>query len=499
MKSNRKRWGLFVMSKKSTKSKNLRQRGILLIESLAVIIAVIVALAYLNGTPEAPPDTPDTDVADFQSTVAEQATQQDATIDPNVVKTMAWQEVVNGNYRVAVAQYTLVIDANPQDTQAWMERGIAHARAGDHLIAINDYSTAAELEPSNALIYYNRGISYDALEMPELALADYDQSIGYDDQYAYTWNNRGHLYASLGEWDQAIQDYTQAVTLDPTYATAFNNRAIVYVQLGDTDSARSDYQSALEIDPYYVDANYNYGLMMYKQGDFRAAVNAFHLVVTSDIETTPQMWNNHGSALHRLGRYADAIDSYGRALGIDPTYDLARLNRATANRDLGEYEKSVQDYSELISQNPFRYDLYLARGNALERIEMASADAAISYLQYLRRNGIMPYSMQEVTESDFRTEFEIGRNQLHQFRVYVEEGDTLDFSVKSISADPVDSMIVLQKDGVILTGNDDTDQTLNASLFDVRFEQSGWVSVYIGLAGGGADSGSVQFSINPAE
>ena len=485
------------MYKQSTKPKTLRQRGILLIESLAVIIAVIVALAYLttNEVIEAPDNT----VADVQDvTTAEQVAEAPATIDPDVVKTLAWQEVVNGNYTAAIAQYTLVVDANPQDTQAWMERGIAYARSGDHLSAINDYTAAARLERSNALIYYNRGISYDALNMIDLAIADYDHSIRHDDQYAYTWNNRGHIYASLEQWEQAINDYTRAIELDATYATAYNNRAIAYTQIGQIDRAVADYQQALDLDPTYIDANYNYGILMYRQSDYHAAANAFHIVIHSDVAKTAQMWNNYGSAQHRLGRYADAIQSYSEALILDEGYKLARLNRATAYRDLGEYQKAVDDYSKLLSENPYDSELYLARGNALERVEMASASAGKSYLQYLRRNGVMPHSMQEVTESDFRTEFRIGRNQLHQFRVYIEEGNTLDFAVKSISADAVDPMIVLQKDGVILTGNDDTDQTLNASLFDVQFEESGWVSVYIGLAGGGSDWGEVQFSIHPA-
>lgn len=485
------------MYKKPTKPKSLRQRGILLIESLAVMIAVIVSLAYISATPETA-EVVDNTLADFQATVAEQTTEV-ATIDPDVVKTIAWQEVVSGNYQVAIAQYNLVIDANPNDTQAWMERGIAYARSGDHVTAINDYSTAAELDRSNALIYYNRGISYDAMNMTELALADYDHAIRHDELYAYTWNNRGYVYASMGEWERAINDYSHAIDLDPTYATAYNNRAIAYVHIGHLDAARDDYETALDLTPDYIDASYNYGILMYKQGDYQSAMNAFHAVIKSDVEKTPQMWNNHGSAMHRLGQYSQAITSYTGALDLDPDYKLARLNRAAAYRDLGEYQLAVDDYSELLLDNPFQYDLYLARGNALENIEPASAAAGVSYLQYLRRNGIMPHSMLEVAEHDFRTEFKIGRNQLHQFRVYVYEGDVLDFSVMSSSGDSVDPMIVLQQEGVILTGNDDTDQTLNASLFDVRFEQSGWVSVYVGLAGGGADSGQVQFSIQPAQ
>jgi tetratricopeptide (TPR) repeat protein len=495
--------GLRNMKEQSVKPKSLRHRSILLIESVAVFLAVIVTLAYLNEPAPATelPDTSQSDVAGWQATVSEQASEpvQVATIDIDVIRAMAWEEVARGNYQAAIAQYNLVLATYPNDGQSLMERGITHARLGDHDRAIEDYTAAAYGDSDNALVYYNRGISYDALGMTELALADYDKSINQDDLYAYSWNNRGYVYASQGDWAQAINNYTQAIALDPSYATAYNNRAIAYVQIGQLEKAQADYEMALELDPNYQDASYNYGILMYKLGDYQSAMNAFHAVVKSNVEKTPQIWNNHGSALHRLGQYHNAIQSYTRALNLDYNYELARLNRAIAYRDLGDYEASVADYDTLLTDNPYRYDWYLARGNVLESIEFASDEAGMDYFEYLRRNGIIPHSMEEVSNYEFRKEFKISRNQFHQFRVYISEGNTLDFSVSSSRADGVDPMMVVTQNGMVISGNDDTDQTLNSALFDVMFEQSGWVNVYIGLAGGGADSGQVLFSIQPAE
>ena len=491
------------MKEQSVKPRSLRHRSILLIESVAVFLAVIVTLAYLNEPAPATelPDTNQSNVAGWQATISEQASEpvQIATIDIDVIRAMAWEEVARGNYQAAIAQYNLVLATYPNDVQSLMERGITHARLGDHNRAIEDYTSAAFDDRSNGLIYYNRGISYDALGMTELALEDYDHSIRHDNNYAYSWNNRGYVFASQGDWAQAINNYTQAISLDPTYATAYNNRAIAYVQIGQLEKAQADYEMALELDSNYQDANYNYGILMYKLGDYQSAMNAFHAVIKSNVEKTPQIWNNHGSALHRLGQYRNAIQSYTQALNLDSNYELARLNRAIAYRDLGDYEASVADYDNLLTSNPLRYDWYLARGNVLESIEFSSAEAGMDYFQYLRRNGIMPYSMEEVNDYDFRKEFKISRNQLHQFRVYINEGDILDFSVSSSRADGVDPMMVVTQNGMVLSGNDDTDQTLNSALFDVVFEQSGWVNVYIGLAGGGEDSGQVLFSIQPAE
>ena len=490
------------MKEQSVKPRNLRHRSILLIESVAVFLAVIVTLAYLNEAPATDiPDTTQSDLAGWQATVSEQSTEpiEVASIDIDAIRAMAWQEVVRGNYQAAIAQYNLILTTHPDDNQALMERGITHARLGDHDRAIQDYSAAAKRDRSNALIYYNRAISYDVLGMTDLALADYDHSIRHDGRYAYSWNNRGYVYASQGKWAQAINDYTQAIAHDPTYATPYNNRAIAYVQIGQLDKAQADYEMALKFEPNYQDANYNYGILMYKLGDYQAAMNAFHVVVKSNVEKTPQIWNNHGSALHRLGQYRNAIESYTQALLLDPNYDLARINRASAYRDLGQYEASVEDYKLVLANDPLRYDLFLAQGNALESIQFASAKAGTSYLEYLKRHDKTPNSMEEVNSYDFRKEFNIGRNQLHQFRVFIYEGDALDFSVISSSAVNVDPIMVVTQGGVVLAGNDDTDQTLNSALFDVTVEKWGWVNVYIGLAGGGADSGQVLFSIQPAE
>lgn len=494
--------GLRKMKEQSVRPKSLRHRSILLIESVAVFLAVIVTLAYLNEAPASDiPDTSQSDLAGWQATTSEQITEpmQVATIDIDVIRAMAWQEVANGNYQAAIAQYNLILASDSTDGQALMERGIAYARLGDHYRAIEDYTAAARGDRSNALIYYNRGISYDVLGMTDLALADYDHSIRHDDGYAYSWNNRGYVYASQGDWAKAINDYTHAIELDPTYATAYNNRAIAYVQIAQLDKARADYEMALELEPNYHDASYNYGILMYKLGDYQSAMNAFHAVVKSNVEKTPQIWNNHGSALHRLGQYRNAIQSYSQALNLDPNYELARLNRAIAYSDFGDYDASVEDYDLLIASNPLRYDWYLSRGNVLESIESASAEAGVSYFQYLRRYSIVPHSMQEVVDYDFRKEFKIKRNQFHQFYVFIKEGDTLDFSVISSSADNVDPMMVVTQNGKVIAGNDDIDQTLNSAIFDITSTESGWVNVYVGLAGGGVDSGSVLFSIQEAD
>ena len=122
-------------------------------------------------------------------------------------------------------------------------------------------------------------------------------------------------------------------------------------------------------------------------GDYQASLNAFDTVVQSDAEKTSEMWNNHGSVLHMLGQFGRAIESYSEALRLDESYELARINRAFAYRDLGAYEAAVGDFSVVLDNKPGWAELYLLRGNVLERIDSGSTLAGESYLQFMTRAG----------------------------------------------------------------------------------------------------------------
>ena len=45
------------------------------------------------------------------------------------------------------------------------------------------------------------------------------------------------------------------------------------------------------------------------------------------------MWDNRGLALSDLGRYAEAVESYDKAIAINPNYILAKQNREIASKN----------------------------------------------------------------------------------------------------------------------------------------------------------------------
>lgn len=79
---------------------------------------------------------------------------------------------------------------------------------------------------------------------------------------------------------------------------------------------------------------YNLARALYHQGEFEEA----HLWASLAVQLAPQHAHAHiylGLASASLGRYDEAVQSFDRALALDPSLEAARVNRAAVLEALG--------------------------------------------------------------------------------------------------------------------------------------------------------------------
>lgn len=112
-----------------------------------------------------------------------------------------------------LASLNTAIQKNPQDIDAYIQRGLAYLRLNQNVAAIADYTAAIKLDPDHALAYNNRAIA-------KINLKD-------------NWG--------------AYLDYTQVIRIRPNQAITHNNRAIVRQRLGDCKGAIADLRIAAEL------------------------------------------------------------------------------------------------------------------------------------------------------------------------------------------------------------------------------------------------------------
>jgi tetratricopeptide (TPR) repeat protein len=203
-------------------------------------------------------------------------------------------------------------ESEPNDTQGYLDRGLAAAQKGELDRAITDFNLALKLNPDKVTaykIFYNRGVAYKEKGDLDQAIADYSQalrlkkfSLGFinrgaafelkgdldraldDYNRALEFNskladkayfNRGTIYKKKGELERAIEDYTRAIELNPKFAWAYNNRGVAYFKKMDMDRALVDYKRSLEIDPNWAPAHYNKAELLEKVGKPMESLEAY--------------------------------------------------------------------------------------------------------------------------------------------------------------------------------------------------------------------------------
>ena len=165
----------------------------------------------------------------------------------------------------AIADYTRVIEIDPEYKWALIERGGIQAAAGRNDEAIADHTRAIEIDPEYKWALIERGRVHAAVGRNDEAIADHTRAIQIDPEWDLAFAGRAKVHAAAGRDDEAIADYTRAIEIDPEYDSAFGERAKVHAAAARYDEAIADHTRAIEIDP---DDGWTYcevGLCLYRQ------------------------------------------------------------------------------------------------------------------------------------------------------------------------------------------------------------------------------------------
>jgi tetratricopeptide (TPR) repeat protein len=161
--------------------------------------------------------------------------------------TQLLDQAEKGNTQEAIADLNWVLQADPQDAQAYCCRGVVRCKMGNYREAIADFNQALRLNFQDAIVYRNRGKARSFLGDHQGAIADFNQVIQILPQDALVYVARGNAHRAGGNYLSAIQDYTQALQNNPHDAQAYYNRAIAHTLLEEIQQAVEDYQRAASI------------------------------------------------------------------------------------------------------------------------------------------------------------------------------------------------------------------------------------------------------------
>lgn len=232
----------------------------------------------------------------------------------------------------AEAAFHRAADLNPNFAEVRCNLAARHMEAGRLDEAEAMLRSAIEANPRFAGGHVGLGKLYVRLSRFDEAIAEYQRAVELAPSDAGVHNALGGLLAEAGRFEEAEAPLRRAVELLPHFAGAHGNLGSFLLDNRRYNEAEAELRKAMELDPKLWMAPYNLSVM-YRDTRRLDQSEAMARRVIELNPTLPAAYVALGNALlgKNCGDIAPALDSFRKALELDPQLHIAHANLAYSN------------------------------------------------------------------------------------------------------------------------------------------------------------------------
>ena len=223
----------------------------------------------------------------------------------------------------------------------YSDLGHAPDRAQDFVRAITDFSEAIRLDPNRAEAYVGRGLCHARRNEDDQIIADLDMAQRLDGSVFRKdahrlFRARGLALSRKRELDRAIADHTQEIGQAPRFADGYLHRAAALLAKGYVDQSIADFSEAIRIEPFRSAGYVGRGSIHLAQGDMGRALADFDEAIRRQpkLRLTASAYRGRGQVLEQRGELENAIAAFETALSLDPSDQDAVAGRERARTAL---------------------------------------------------------------------------------------------------------------------------------------------------------------------
>jgi tetratricopeptide (TPR) repeat protein len=295
-----------------------------------------------------------------------------------------------GNVRFA--EYLNTISNNPtpdaelDNIQELLQRGISHHQAGRLDEAIHWYRKLLEIQPATSAALSNLGAALQDQGKLDEAIASYQKAISIKPDHAKAHSNLGNALKGQKRFDEAVASYQKAISIEPGFVEAHNNLGVILREQGKLDDAVLSHQKAISIKPDYATTYSNLGHALTAQGKLDEAVASYQKAISIEPGFV-EAHNNLGNALTAQGKLDEAVASHQKAISIAPGLAEAHDSLGYALTAQGKLDEAIASHQKAILIQPDYINAYINLGIALKgQGKVKEAVASQQKALYLRLN-----------------------------------------------------------------------------------------------------------------
>lgn len=261
------------------------------------------------------------------------------------------------DYEKAISDYSKIIELETKETEkvkAYKLRGFAYDRNGDYDLAIGDYTNVIRRNPNDHVAYNSRGFVHGRKSDYKQATADHETAIQLNPNYAVAYNNLGFAYSCKGEYACAIKHLSIAISLRPTYHVAFSNRGFAYFSIGEYDMAIDDLNEAIKLEAIYAKAYRIRAHAYARKKEFDEAFNdhAKDIHYSNDPQNLASAYNAKGLTHALKGNHSKAMKDYNKAIDYNSNLSCIYLNIGDLHRVKGDVGEAIKNYDNAVLFSP---------------------------------------------------------------------------------------------------------------------------------------------------
>ena len=203
-------------------------------------------------------------------------------------------------------------------------------------------------------------------------------------------------YRQLSYWSNSYDLWTHALAVTDRNFIAQDNLGGALLLLGKAEEAYAHFQAAAEINPRDPMSHANLGAYLQEHGRVTDAVEQYNRAIslTSDAGLLAATYANLGNAYRRWGQDAQAQESFGRALRLNPGQFNAYLGLGQMLEKQSQVDEAIRNYSRSIELRPTDQG-FLLLGHALESAGRRT-EAIAAYQAALRLSPSLPEAQRAV-------------------------------------------------------------------------------------------------------